>query len=181
MCNYTQPNSVITQKAQYSDVIMIVIASQITGVSIVWKTVCSDADKRKRESSASLDFLWGEFTCFPIWWRHHEICEKGTFLAHIKQRLGPLKQFQFRFHTYGFENELKDALKAHYDFGFNDVSTERCFILYTIMPSVMCVFWRQFYVLSTLHRFVHDNNVIKTLFRKVMSYRRIGLRHMVSW
>ena len=35
------------------------MASQITGVSIVCSTVCSSADKRKHQSSASLAFLRG--------------------------------------------------------------------------------------------------------------------------
>ena len=32
-------------------------ASHITGVSIVWSTVCSDSDKKKHQSSASLAFV----------------------------------------------------------------------------------------------------------------------------
>ena len=36
-----------------SDVIMIAVTSQITGVSIVYSTVCSGADQRKHQSSAS--------------------------------------------------------------------------------------------------------------------------------
>ena len=43
----------------YSDVIMSVMASQITGVSIVYSTVCSAADRRKHQSSASLAFARG--------------------------------------------------------------------------------------------------------------------------
>ena len=43
----------------YRGVIMGIIASQITGVSIVCSTVCSDADQRKNQSSASLAFVWG--------------------------------------------------------------------------------------------------------------------------
>ena len=43
----------------YSDVIMSMIASQITGVSIVYSTVCSDADQRKHQGSASLAFVRG--------------------------------------------------------------------------------------------------------------------------
>ena len=43
----------------YSDVIMSTMASQTTSVSIVWSTVCSGADQRKHQSSASLDFVWG--------------------------------------------------------------------------------------------------------------------------
>ena len=38
---------------------MSAIVSQITGVSIVYWTVCSRADQRKHQSSASLDFVRG--------------------------------------------------------------------------------------------------------------------------
>ena len=40
-------------------VIIGAMASQITGVSIVCSTVCSDADQRKQQSSASLAFVRG--------------------------------------------------------------------------------------------------------------------------
>ena len=43
----------------YNDVIMSAMASQIIGVSIVSSTVCSGADPRKRQSSASLAFESG--------------------------------------------------------------------------------------------------------------------------
>ena len=43
----------------YSDVIMSAIASPITGVSIVHWIVCSGADERRHQSSASLAFVWG--------------------------------------------------------------------------------------------------------------------------
>ena len=39
--------------SHYSDVMMRAMTSQITGVSIVSSIVCSDADKRKHQSSAS--------------------------------------------------------------------------------------------------------------------------------
>ena len=38
---------------------MSMIASQITGISIVYSTVCSDADQRKHQSSASLALVRG--------------------------------------------------------------------------------------------------------------------------
>ena len=38
---------------------MSAMASQITGISIVCSTVCSEVDQRKHQSSA---LLWGEFT-----------------------------------------------------------------------------------------------------------------------
>ena len=43
----------------YSDVIMGTMASQITGVSIFYSSVCSGADHRKHQSSVSLVFLRG--------------------------------------------------------------------------------------------------------------------------
>ena len=51
--------------SHYSDVLMIAMASQITGVSIVYSIVCSVADQRKHQSFASLAFLKG-FT--GDWW-----------------------------------------------------------------------------------------------------------------
>ena len=61
------------------------MASEITGVSIVFSTICLGADQIKRQSSASLAFAmgihqWvGEFPAqrasnaenVSIWWRHH--------------------------------------------------------------------------------------------------------------
>ena len=43
----------------YNDVIMGVMASQITSLTIVYSTVYSGADQRKHQSSASLAFVWG--------------------------------------------------------------------------------------------------------------------------
>ena len=43
----------------YGDVIMGAIASQITSLTIVYSTVCSDADQRNYQSSASLTFVRG--------------------------------------------------------------------------------------------------------------------------
>ena len=43
----------------YNDVIMSAIASKITSVSIVYSTICSGADRRKHQSSASLAFVRG--------------------------------------------------------------------------------------------------------------------------
>ena len=58
------------------------MASQITGVSIVYSSVGSGANQRKHESSASLAFVKGIHRWIPaqkasntekvfIWWRHH--------------------------------------------------------------------------------------------------------------
>ena len=43
----------------YIDVIMTMMASQITGLMVVYSTVYSDADQRKHQNSASLAFVWG--------------------------------------------------------------------------------------------------------------------------
>ena len=63
------------------------MASQITSLTIVYSTIYSGADQRKRQSSASLAFVKGIHRAqtgeFPaqmasnaenasIWWRHHE-------------------------------------------------------------------------------------------------------------
>ena len=76
----------------YSDVIMSAMASQITGVLIVYWTVCSGADQRNTKAPRHWS-VWGEITgdrwiprshrWIPrtkasdaehasIWWRHHE-------------------------------------------------------------------------------------------------------------
>ena len=50
---------IMTILDHYNDVIMSVIASQITGIAIVYSTVCSGTDQRKHQSSASLAFVRG--------------------------------------------------------------------------------------------------------------------------
>ena len=49
----------------YNDVIMSAMVSQITGTSIVYSTVCSSADQRKHQSSASLAFVRGIHQWLP--------------------------------------------------------------------------------------------------------------------
>ena len=44
---------------QYSDIMMSVMASQITSVSIFYQPFCSDADQRKHQSYTSLAFVRG--------------------------------------------------------------------------------------------------------------------------
>ena len=65
MCYYDkQPYSVmayhlISIEYHCSDVIMSVMASQITDISIICSTVCSGVDQRRHQSSASLAFVRG--------------------------------------------------------------------------------------------------------------------------
>ena len=69
---------------------MSAMASEITGVSVVYSTVFSDAEKRKHQSSALLAFCagnspgTGEFPAQKasnaeivfIWWRHHVVRQR---------------------------------------------------------------------------------------------------------
>ena len=48
-----------TANVHYNDVIMSTMASQITSLTIVFPKVCSGADQRKHQSSASLAFVRG--------------------------------------------------------------------------------------------------------------------------
>ena len=49
----------ITWNFHYSDVIMSVMASQITSLTIVSSTIYSGTDQRKQQSYTSLAFVWG--------------------------------------------------------------------------------------------------------------------------
>ena len=53
----------------YSDVIMGAMASQITGLTIVYSTVYSGADQRKHQSSASMAFVRGIHR-WPVYFPH---------------------------------------------------------------------------------------------------------------
>ena len=59
LCAYMWYVTSLYQVQYYSDVIMGAMASQITGVSIVYLIVSSGADRRKHQSSASLAFVRG--------------------------------------------------------------------------------------------------------------------------
>ena len=69
--------------AHYNDVIMSMMASQITRLTIVYSTVYSGADQRKHQSSALLAFVWGIHrwpvnspykgtVTVTVTWRHHD-------------------------------------------------------------------------------------------------------------
>ena len=53
----------------HNDVVMGTMASQITGVSIVCLTVCSEADQSKHQSPASLAFVRGIYR-WPVYFPH---------------------------------------------------------------------------------------------------------------
>ena len=74
-----------THKKHYDDVIMTMMAAQITSLTVVYSTVYSDTNQRKHKAPRHWP-LCGEFTGtgeFPaqrasyaenvsIWWRHHD-------------------------------------------------------------------------------------------------------------
>ena len=81
----------------HSDVVMGAMASQITGVSIVYSIVCSDADQRKHQSPASLAFVRGIHRWpvnsphrapatrkkVSIWWYQHGWAVSFFFTANL--------------------------------------------------------------------------------------------------
>ena len=64
----------------YSDVILSAMASQITGVSIVYSTVCSGPDQKKTSKLRVTGVcegnspVTGNAETISIWWRHHVTC-----------------------------------------------------------------------------------------------------------
>ena len=59
----------------YDDVIMTMLASQITSLAVVYSIVYSGVDQRKHQSSASLAFVRKMASYaenISIWWRHHD-------------------------------------------------------------------------------------------------------------
>ena len=73
-----QSNSLSNWPYHYSDVIMSMMPSQITGVSIVYSTVCSGEDQRKPQSSASLAFVRGSHQ-WPVNSPHKEPVTRKMF------------------------------------------------------------------------------------------------------
>ena len=91
------------------------MASQITGVSIVYSTVCSGADQRKHQSSASLAFVWSEFPAqkainaenVSIWWRHHGLCRiNGALSFQERFRLTALRKVKNYNYNYVSRNKF---------------------------------------------------------------------------
>ena len=80
----------------YNDVIMGTIASQITSLTIINSTVCSDADKENIKAPrhwlcAGNSLVTGEFPTqmasneenVAIWWRHHVITRSQQCLSFL--------------------------------------------------------------------------------------------------
>ena len=119
----------------YNDAIMSAMASQITVVSMVCSTVCSGADQRKHQSSASLAFVrekpvTGEFPSqmtnnaenVSMWRRHHVLscpiissCFVSEFIVQrwISNK-GPVMCKAFQCHMYHFAVKRQKLDKIHH-------------------------------------------------------------------
>ena len=87
--------------SHYSDVIMNAISSQITCVSIVYSTVCSGVDQRKkiklRVTSLLISRTKGHYAeNIYIWWRHHEKCIMPDIVIIWTTAAKWLRKFIFR-------------------------------------------------------------------------------------
>ena len=58
-CNYLSPPLMPASGTHYDDVMMTILASQITSLTVVYSIVYSGVDERKHQSSASLAFVQG--------------------------------------------------------------------------------------------------------------------------
>ena len=56
---YSNTGNYLPMMSHYCDVLMDMMASQITSLTIVYSTVYSGTDQRKHQSYASLAFVWG--------------------------------------------------------------------------------------------------------------------------
>ena len=107
---------------------MSAIASQITGVSIVYSTVCSGIDQRKhRQSSASLAFVRGNSPVtgeFPAqmasnaenassWWRHHAGEEVAGMLCNMFIVVLSQLNHQGYIHLHAKPRDILYLLKIH--------------------------------------------------------------------
>ena len=82
-------------KNYYDDVIMIMMASQITSLTIVYWTIYSGADQRKPQSSASLAFVRGIHRQplnsphkWPVMWKMFPFDD--VIMLFLKQAPGPI-------------------------------------------------------------------------------------------
>ena len=129
------------------------MASQITGLTVVYSTVHSGADQRKHQSSASLAFVWGihrgggggggggggEFPAqmasnaenVSIWWRHH-VFERTTYINICYAKL--------IFLYYTLLNQRGEIRRVYYlDIVFRDELTIN--ILHSVTTGITGLVW----------------------------------------
>ena len=141
--------------AHYSDVIMGVMASHITGASIVYSTVCSGADHRKHQSSASLTFVRGKFHLWlvnsphkgPVTWKMfpfddvvttlHEHCELDHYC--MARVMNGISLFRFQAVTY-LLSEL-DKLTFKYEQNYLLITLPEPMLLYCQLDHGNIFWW----------------------------------------
>ena len=95
--------------ADYNDVIMGAMASQITSVSSVNSTVCSGIDQIKHQSTASLAFVWGIHR-WPVNSPHKGPVTRKVFPFDDAIMIGFLCGSDERFLTVRFQIQYKGAI-----------------------------------------------------------------------
>ena len=98
--HYWRGTSSITVTSKW----MSAMASQITGVMIVFSTVCSVADLRKHKSSASLAIvrvIHSNADSVSIWWRHYHT-RPIALLTFSESCTRSSEPFDYIIHTDGF-------------------------------------------------------------------------------
>ena len=90
-CSFPKSIKTSMYRNHYSDVIIRMMASQITGVSIVYSYVCSGSDQRKHQRSASLAFAKGIHR-----WPFHDV-KRYHWLFQLCRHLALSTQHKDRF------------------------------------------------------------------------------------
>ena len=136
----------------YSDVIISEITSQITGVSIVYSIICSEADRRKNQCSALMAFVReihrspvnsphkGSVTrkMFPfddvimqLYKRHYTMTASVSMMTNVQENCYLLSGFYLKHYWCLNDYPLSSATVSH-DFIYNAVPLTHCYILYVI-------------------------------------------------
>ena len=126
------------------DAIISATASQITGITIVYSTVCSGADQRKHQRSASLDSVRGILRCpLSIYRARHLFFPQLGSRTTIKQ-YGLVRNRNLLGH---YDKILPFSIKNRgelyisiFNFLFQDNCDAHCHIIHHWCSSLECVF-----------------------------------------
>ena len=146
------------KKTHYGDVIMSAMASQITCVSIVDSTVCSSADQRIHQSSASLAFVRGIHR-WPVNSPHKGPVTRKMFpFYEVIMR----KTHQIRHPLYGI-TELP-LIHAATDLFYACKLMYRCvcisFVSITLQSKTFLRFCNPVYILTSLYKLINYQDFI---------------------
>ena len=115
------------------------IASQITGVSIVYSTICSDADQRKNQSSVSLASVRGI----------HRWPANSPHKAPVTRKVFPLDDFIMKRYIGGLNvNQLfilSQVICGCWYFAHNSDWLNYCVYKWFDIIVVVCIVWQLLY------------------------------------